>query len=213
MDSLKTNVYVDGFNLYYRSVRGSPYKWLGIKALVEYVFPQNTIHRIRYFTAKVSPTPDDPSKGQRQQVYIRALKTIPCLTAHFGRFLTHEVQRREVDPPRGSGKLVTVHNTEEKGSDVGLASYLVLDACQSDFEAAIVVSNDSDLVTPIRLVSENLGLPVGILNPQRNNRNVPRNLRKVASFYRPISVASLRASQFPETLLDRHGTIHEPDGW
>ena len=108
---------------------------------------------------------------------------------------------------------MTVHNTEEKGSDVGLASYLVLDACQSDFEAAIVVSNDSDLVTPIRLVSENLGLPVGIPNPQRNNRNVPRNLRKVASFYRPISVASLRASQFPETLLDRHGTIHKPDGW
>ena len=31
---MKTNVYIDGLNLYYRAVQGTPYKWLDIVTLL-----------------------------------------------------------------------------------------------------------------------------------------------------------------------------------
>jgi hypothetical protein len=86
---MRTNIYVDGFNLYYCALKGTPYKWLNIKALVEYIFPRNAVNRIRYFTALVKPPPWDPQKPQRQQVYIRALKTLPNLSVHLGQFRSH----------------------------------------------------------------------------------------------------------------------------
>jgi hypothetical protein len=42
---------------------------------------------------------------------------------------------------------------EEKGSDVNLAVHLVNDAWAGRFDAAVVVSNDTDLVVPIRIVA------------------------------------------------------------
>lgn len=69
---------------------------------------------------------------------------------------------------------VRVLKTEEKGSDVNLASHLVNDAHNRDFEVAIVISNDSDLVEPVRIVTQELGLQVGILNPHaRKQRAFP----------------------------------------
>ena len=48
-----TNVYVDGFNLYYGAVRGTPYKWLDIRRLCEVLLPRNDIREVHYFTAIV----------------------------------------------------------------------------------------------------------------------------------------------------------------
>lgn len=54
---------------------------------------------------------------------------------------------------------------EEKGSDVNLASLLLADGFRGKYEAAVVLSNDSDLMLPIHIVTRELGLPVGLLNP------------------------------------------------
>jgi len=43
-----------------------------------------------------------------------------------------------------------VIKTEEKGSDVNLATHLLHDAHRGWFEAAVIVSNDSDLLEPIK---------------------------------------------------------------
>jgi hypothetical protein len=43
-----------------------------------------------------------------------------------------------------------VYHTEEKGSDVNLATRLILDGLDGLWEEAIVISNDSDLESPIR---------------------------------------------------------------
>ena len=67
---MKTNVYVDGFNLYYRCLRNTPYKWLDIHKLCQLILPKNSIHRIRYFTALVDARPNDPAQPQRQQAYL-----------------------------------------------------------------------------------------------------------------------------------------------
>ena len=98
---MPTNVYVDGFNLYYGCLRGTPYKWLDLDALCRRLFPRDRINRIRYFTAIVSARPGDPQQPQRQQAYLRALQTIPGLTIHRGRYLTHPTRMLLAHPVPG----------------------------------------------------------------------------------------------------------------
>lgn len=215
------NVYVDGFNLYYSAVAHTDLKWLDLSALCARVFPQHQINRIRYFTARVRGTPDDPKKADRQQVYIRALKAIPRLSVHYGHFVRWpkwmppacaSLSGQRLPPlcyqltsvPLHRGDLpVQVFRTEEKGSDVNLASYLLLDAFRGDYETAIVLSNDSDLTTPIRLVSSELGFPVSVLSPARGRKYFSKELERVASFYIQIRRSDLADCQFPPI-------VHEP---
>ena len=206
---VKTNVYVDGFNLYYGAVKDTPYKWLDLHKLCTLLLPKNDIHRIRYFTAPVQNTLKDPTKSQRQQTYIRALETLPNLSVHYGSFLSSKVRMPLVAPTQGRRNALVV-KTEEKGSDVNLASLLLADAFRQDYEVAVVVSNDSDLVLPIKIVTTELHLPVGLLNPH------PRfavELVKVATFKKQIRKGVLVASQFPQTLSDTKGAITKPTAW
>jgi hypothetical protein len=87
---LKTNVYIDGFNLYFGAVKGTPYKWLNLAEMCRLMLPRNQIHKIKYFTALVNARPNDPDQPIRQQTYLRALKTLPNLSIILGHFLTHE---------------------------------------------------------------------------------------------------------------------------
>ena len=71
---MRTFVYVDGFNLYYGALKGMLWRWLDPVALLKEVLqPQHEIVALKYFTARVSGTPGDPSKPQRQDVYLRAV--------------------------------------------------------------------------------------------------------------------------------------------
>jgi hypothetical protein len=81
---------------------------------------------------------------------------------------------------------VYVVKTGEKGSDVNLATYLLADAFQQDCEVAIVVSNDSDLVEPIKIARRKTGIDVGVLNPERKKKRRATSLYQVASFQRII---------------------------
>ena len=130
---MKTNIYVDGFNLYYRCLKDTPYKWLNLLALCQLSFPHHQINRIRYFTARIRRTLTDPQKAQRQATLIRALETIPILTVHYGKFNTHRVWRRLAYAVPGCPQMVEVIDTKEKGSDVNLATYLLADGFQGDY--------------------------------------------------------------------------------
>ena len=69
-EAVRTYVYIDGFNLYYGSVKNTPYKWLDFKTLfVRQLKPYNQILAIKYFTAKVTARPDDPGAPTRQDVF------------------------------------------------------------------------------------------------------------------------------------------------
>jgi hypothetical protein len=85
----------------------------------------------------------------------------------LGHYLSHPVRMPLAHPPSTGPHTVEVIRTEEKGSDVNLASYLLLDGFRSDCEATVVISNDSDLKVPIELARAELGLVVGVVNPLR----------------------------------------------
>jgi len=211
---LRTNVYVDGFNLYYRAVKGTRYKWLDLSRLCSILLPSYQVNRIRYFTALVDARVDDPQSRIRQQTYLRALKTVPNLSIHYGQFRTRRKRTPLVSSGDGVGAIVEVWDTEEKGSDVNLATYLLIDAFQRDYEQALVISNDSDLALPIRMVREQFGLPVGVVNPNLNQTALaPKELSDAATFQRRLRENALRLSQFPPMLTDAQGTITKPIGW
>jgi len=233
MTLTETNVYVDGFNFYYGAAKDTPYKWANLKALCEKVLPHIRIKRLRYFTALVKPTPTDLQKRQRQEIYLRALETIPNLTLHYGHYLQSTVRMRLANPPAKGPKSVEVLKMEEKGSDVNIATYMLVDAFRHDCDQLVVVTNDSDLSEPIRIINHELGIPVGVFNPHTQDtadrkarlagaspkRARPSvELKKVARFYRGISSegphSHMALSQFPNTLTDKNGhTITKPSSW
>jgi uncharacterized LabA/DUF88 family protein len=104
----------------------------------------------------------------------------------------------------------TVLKTEEKGSDVNLASHLLKDAFTHSCECAVIVSNDSDLLTPVRMAREICGLKVGLIAPRAKGSH---ELRALAQFNIPIREHLLARSQLPELLHDQHGPIHKPADW
>lgn len=207
---MKTNVYIDGLNLYYGALKRTRFKWLNPARLCEFLLPAFDINHIEYFTALVRPRSGRPDRRIRQQAYLRALRTLPDLDIVLGRFLTSEV----LMPVAGQGSprtlYVQVVKTEEKGSDVNIASHMLRDAFRGSFDAAVIVTNDSDLIEPIRIVREELGLAVGILNP---HKRASRVLLKHASFIRPIRSGVLAVSQFPGEIHDHRGVIRKPERW
>jgi len=226
--TIRTNIYIDGFNLYYGCLKGTPYKWLDVDKLFRAILPNNDIQRIRYFTAKVDPRPGDLGITVRQMAYLRALSTLPAVEIEYGNFQSSPVRAAVLQldslgkPKRVAGRLQVktranghvvmewVHKSEEKGSDVNLASYLLRDAFQNDCECAVVVSNDSDLLAPIRIAKDECGITMGLIAPRAKGSV---QLRQLVDFQKNIRPHMLAAAQFSDTLTDAVGTLHKPGAW
>jgi len=208
---VRTILYVDAFNLYYGCLKGTPYRWLNLADLASRLLvSHNRLVRIKYFTARVSARPNDPDQPTRQQLYLRALRTLPQVEVHYGHYLTHEVMMPLANPPAGGQRYARVIKTEEKGSDVNLATHLIADAYEDAFDAAALITNDSDLLEPVRLVRGRLKKTIGILNPQKHPSFV---LKKAATFFKQIRRAAIAASQFSDELEDATGKFQKPTGW
>jgi len=224
---LSANVYIDGFNLYFCSVKGTSYKWLNLLTLCNILFPTLTINKIKYFSAKVKALPHDPSAPTRQDTYWRALRTIPNLHIIEGNFRAwprllpqspFAYTRGVNNPPQK----VQVERAEEKRSDVNLAAYLVYDNCTKDADESIIISNDSDLTDAIELVTTKLKRPVIVVNPNRSARvhsdpkhcSLQQDLRRVSTRYLiSINETVLYRAQFPPTMSDAQGTFTKPPSW
>ena len=209
----QTIVYIDGFNLYYR-LKYTAFKWLDFRKLSEfYLHPQeHKIQAIKYFTARVQSSKKDPLKDTRQDIYLRAVKTISNLEIIYGQFKKRQVTGLKCHYENGKyiegTELVTVSKWEEKESDVNIATHLVADAPR--YDCAVLISNDTDLKTPLKYVKEELGKNVGIVSPRRN---IHIELRNVSHFQKRISNKVLEQCQFPERMKDVKGEFFCPPKW
>lgn len=152
----------------------------------------STIHRVVYCTARVDPT-ESQSAYTDQDVYLKALhahKSIDVL--QLGRYVARAKRAPLATQTRKGGALLvaptgsetwssnipiqaktntegvaflqaTVRMREEKGSDVNVATHLLADVFRREVEAAIVISNDSDLALPLSIARSLV--PVGTVNP------------------------------------------------
>lgn len=223
------NFYIDGFNLYNGCLRSSPYRWLDLRALCEQLALGRTINHIRYFTARVHGV-----KALRQQVYLHALTSLPSVHVHTeGHFTVHTVVRPIANTPAkdmtavleyenggtwhplarpwpGHWLRASVRDVKEKGTDVNLATYLLVEAYAQDAHEAYVISGDSDLEMPIRIA--NGRVPVGVVNPVFGRRS--KELQAAASGYTTLNAHLLANSQFPQQVILPTGkTVTKPKTW
>ena len=64
---MRTRVYVDGFNLYYGALKGTPFKWLDLVKLAYQLLPVGySVTKLKYFTARVSGIPDAGAPARQQ---------------------------------------------------------------------------------------------------------------------------------------------------
>jgi len=218
---MRTIVYVDALNLYYRALRYTAHKWLNLEVLARASLPTAcNIVAINYYYAPVSGR-TDPDAPHRQNVYLRALKTLPIVSTYQGNFLANRVWAGLVTPmefrPRHwfafiyPRPVVTrVWKTEEKGSDVNLGAHLVRDAFQNKFDTAAVLTNDTDLTEPVRIVTKECNLPVILLTPVNKPATSLAKYARSVRHIRPY----LGPSQFPNPVVNAAGQhIHKPPSW
>lgn len=146
----RIHCYVDGFNVYHaideanRAVRGarSHLKWLDLFALMkEFTDPNvHEVESVKFFTAY--PTWNVP-KLQRHKNYTAALEHAGA-TIIEGQFKPKTCYCKNC---RTNYKA-----REEKESDVNIAMHLINDAHLGLFDQAFLVTNDSDLLGPVRLL-------------------------------------------------------------
>ena len=196
---LRTIVYIDGFNFYYGQLKDSPYKWLDLVKLFKTILgDENNLIKVKYFTARVQPTDRDPQVNIRQDTYFRALEAY-CqeVEIHFGHFLRHKVFAENANPPPNK---IEIFKTEEKGSDVNLALHALNDAWADAYDCAVIVSNDSDLATALKMVREQQKKVIGLITPGAPKRNPSWQLRQFSSFIKIIRPWALEKSLLPNPI-------------
>jgi len=216
---MRSIVYIDGFNLYYGACRHPGRRWLDLSALCERLLPNDEILEIAFCTANVKQDASNPGKQDRQRLYHRALKTIPNLEIHLGRFIPKRVKGRLVDHLDGEPQERVVETFEEKGTDVNIASLLLKDGFEGRYESAVLISNDGDLKMPVHIVRSDLDLPVTVINPilaaakRRSAALSPTPLPANANFIQ-LRASDVEESQFPETVISPKGApLRRPPTW
>ena len=108
--------------------------------------------------------------------------------------------------------MASVARREEKGSDVNVAAHLLLDVLDGTVDAAVVISNDSDLRLPIQLARAHI--PVGLINPTRGYPAGALNASSTAGvgnhWWYQLTATDFTACQLPPAIGPK---IRRPAGW
>jgi len=208
----KINIYIDGFNLFYGLLKGSAYKWLNIQACFEKIYKHDEIVSIKYFTALIKG--DDLVK---QEIYMKALQTLPKVSIIFGNFKGKVVTCGvpECDYPHKSFRVF-----EEKRTDVNIAIEMLNDASKGMVDRFILVSGDSDLVPAINIIRREFPfIDLIVLIPAKRSKSmkdryIASEIRRAANHARLLDYAYIRTSQFPNPVIDpKRNKIVKPIGW
>jgi hypothetical protein len=129
----------------------------------------------------------------------------PADTIQRIRYCTARVRPRPNNPSQGSRQEIYLRAL------VNLATLMLCDGFANDYDLAVLISNDSDLVMPIDVVRTQLQKKVAVLNPGQQFSNA---LNKAADSYLKISEQALASCQFPSAIVDARGrTITKPISW
>jgi uncharacterized LabA/DUF88 family protein len=201
-------------------------------------WPNPKFVKIIYCTALRQKEGDSSSMAD-QQVYIEALRQkYSNLSVEYGYYVKRHKTGILVGPS-GKGKRVlsqglailppflpirerqissseiyydcTISTFEEKGSDVNVAAHLLRDIYAKEIDAAIVVSNDSDLRLPIAMARSKI--QVGLVNP--TFRPTSRDLQALPTegvgghWWHKIASKDFTSHQLAHQL----GDINKPQIW
>jgi len=199
--------YVDGFNLYFglKSKSWKRYYWLNLCALSSaFLKPKQQFQHCHYFTARIRHAGGNSQDVRRQSIWLDALDTLPDLTSHYGHYLP------KVQTCHQCHATWTRH--EEKMTDVNIATQLLVDAYENNFDTAIVVSADSDLTAPIQHIRQRFADKRVIVAFPPGRRS--DQLKRTANGSFVIGQDKLRRSLMPTTITTATGhRLHQPAEW
>ena len=220
---MRTIVYIDGFNLYFGSLQGTPYRWLDISLLASRICKEQSpgakIEAIKYFTAdikaKLSRRGQDSCIAQRD--YLLSLNAyLPNIKIIKGKYNISKSQYHPHGDPVDFSVKHSVWRAEEKQTDVNIAIHMLCDAVDNTCEQMVLFSNDSDLYPAIKEVKErHPDLKIGVVAPIRDNERQPSaDLMEYSDWTRHgIRSEELESSQLPHQVLTRKRRIIKPDHW
>lgn len=232
------NLYFGGRSVCGRSTPG--WRWLDLRALSTSLIQRRNNwaggfpHRIVYCTALIDGSTNRSGRLD-QDAYLRALQSgivdhvelgyyvsrvkkaplategpggRPELTISAWPVMVQDRAGRSVPDARF---MVSYAYREEKGTDVNVASHLLTDVLTNEVDAAIVVSNDSDLALPVTAARSHV--PVGVVNPSRNTtagalRGKPSDGVGRHWWYQ-LTDQDYRSNQMPNPA----GGANRPAGW
>lgn len=214
----KAIVYIDGYNLYYGLIKGTPNKWLDLWAFSESLLNGRfDLVAVKYFTAPIKTHPHDFAAIDRQKIYLQALKTQGKVSVIQGFYAKNKTLAPLVDDKCAACDIpkdgfIPVYKLEEKRSDVNLAVSLVADAAQSKADCFVVVTGDSDQVGAIEAVRYTFKKQAVVFNPHVGES---KHLKRAATFYKNIPRDLPSTCQLPDAMpVGTHGNfIHRPSAW
>ena len=214
----KTEAYIDGFNLYYGLLQGVPqHKWLDPYAFVKALLrDDHDIVSVKFFTARIRPYPYDAMAINRQDIYIKAISSIPKVSVVEGFYNRNKIWLPHINGkckscPDSRNGMAHVMKFEEKRSDVNLTSSLLADAFRDAADCFVLITGDSDYITPVDIVRFELQKSVLVFNPSVDRIS---DLRYHASYYAHISRDLPAKCQLPDIVTLPNGrTIHRPPAW
>lgn len=230
---LRTRVYIDGYNLYYGCLKGTPYKWLDLQVLFEqHILPSIELQdtrsellpvSINYFTATIIESAARATDSvSSQDLYHRALERrydgrIELIRGYYSQT---QIKAKLVDPvdpakwPRDCQE-VLVWKLEEKQSDVNLALQAYHDAITGAVDQVVIVTNDTDIAPALKLIRAHTPVTVGLVVPARQHVRRPNTeLQDLAHWTRThIKPEELAASQLPRVIPGPRKATIKPESW
>lgn len=199
------------------------------------------VHRIVYCTAVIDAA-SNPSGFRDQDIYLKALTASSSVDLiEYGSYVSRVkyaplavqaqsrragpqlvtsqwpimVQDAQGNPVQDATFMVSYAHREEKGSDVNVASHLLVDVLTSQVDAALVLSNDSDLKFPVSYARTKV--PVGTINPSRNYLagalKGQRGGGVGGHWWRQLTAADFQTCQLSDPVVGPAGTYVRPSGW
>ncbi len=214
----RTIVYIDGYNLYYRLLRGTKDKWLDLCAFARGLLnDSHDVVAVKYFTSMVVPHPYDAASVERQNVYLQAVSLDPKIQIVFGFYK----KKPAVLPARSAtcracdeakNGFVRVYKFEEKRSDVNMAVSVVRDVALNAADSFVLVTGDSDQVATVLTARKTFGKQVLVFDP---HEKLCDDLKKAASYYKNISRGLPSQCQLPLIVScgDSGRSLHCPEAW
>ena len=201
---------IDGFNLYHAldhtesskpATKYCKYKWLNLwKFSSLFVGSADTLERVILFTAFATW---DPQKVARHKLFVRANESVG-VSVVYGEF------KRKSKRCRLCKKNYTTF--EEKQTDVNIALTLFRLAVQEQYDRAVIVSGDTDLIPAIKAVRATFPhKEIGVILPiGRSSEDMMKN----ADFRYKMREHHLASCRFPDqVLLPDHSSLVCPITW
>lgn len=226
---VRTKVYVDGYNLYYGCLKGTPHKWLDLYALFrDKVLPSSSpaeceLIGIKFFTApileKASRALDSVSSQSRYHTALSKMYAaeIEVIKGYYSmtKAMARIVDQAEPDKWPRDCEAIQVWKLEEKQSDVNLALHAYHDSVMNNVDQVVIVTNDTDIAPALQMIRTFTTVQIGLVVPTRDHVRTPNTeLAAQAHWVRThITDTELASCQLPRVItVGRRPTI-KPEGW